>query len=171
MQRILGSLVMVVALFVSAAPVAAGGPPVHSSEPAPPNQFAAAELCPFAVEFGATTDRSKQTTFAVKKDGSQRFLDRGFAAGYATNLETEMTIDHAGGYMISVVINADGSVQADGHGRFFAYYFAGDRSDIGVGLFAVEGHVTEWYSADGMLIGTRTTGHVTDLCEALVPAG
>jgi hypothetical protein len=168
MRRILGSLVMV-ALLLSAAPAAAS-PPVHSSEPLPPARFAAGEVCPFAIEFGTTTERSKQTTFAVKKDGSQRFLDRGFAAGYATNLDTGMTIDSRGGYMISVVVDADGSVRADAHGRFFAYYFPGDRSDIGVGLFAVRGHVTERYSPDGTLIGTRTTGRVTDLCAAWAPA-
>lgn len=161
------SLPLAAVLCLVAVSAASAAPPTHERTVAPPIEFAAGEMCDFPLLVETTFENSKSTTFAVGDDGSQRILTRGVATGVATNLDTGETLDQVGGYRISIVIAADGSVEADGTGVLYAYYFAGDPATLGPGFHAINGHVHESYAADGTLLGSTFRGKALDLCEAL----
>jgi hypothetical protein len=154
-------------LTLVAASSALAAPPTHETVVSPPLEFAAGEMCSFAILLETTTENSKGSTFAVAPDGGQRVVTRGVATNTATNLDTGESITRVGGYRISVLFAADGSVEADGTGALYAYYFSGDPSELGAGLHAVNGHVHESYGADGTFLGATFDGSSYDLCEVL----
>ena len=71
------------------------------------------------------------------------------------------------GYRISIVFEADGTIEVDGTGGLFAFYFEGDVSDLGPGLHSVSGHAHESYAADGTFLSATFSGHSTNLCETM----
>jgi hypothetical protein len=83
------------------------------------------------------------------------------------NVDTGETLRFAGGFRISIVFNADGSIDADGTGSLFAYYFPGDPSEIGTGWHHISGHLVEHYASDGTYLGNEFSGSSQNLCEAL----
>ena len=85
-----------------------------------------------------------------------------------TNLATGATYSMKGGYQFSVTTAADGSVRVDARGTdIVAWYFPGDASELGPGLWDTNGHVTEWYAPDGSFVRATFAGVATDVCAAL----
>ena len=166
MRRLL-SVPMAAVLCLVGASAALAAPPSHEMTTTPPLEFAAGEMCDFAILLDATTERSKSTTFAEGPDGSTRLLTRGIATNTVTNLDTGDSLTFSSGYRIAVVFHADGSIVADGTGGLFAYYFDGDPSDLGPGLHVVDGHAHEEYAPDGSLVAATFSGHSQNMCEAL----
>jgi hypothetical protein len=146
---------------------ALAAPPVHEVTTSPPIEFAAGEMCSFAIVLNTTAEHSKTTTFSPAPDGSQRIVTRGVATNVATNLDTGDTWTRTAGYRISVVIGADGSIEADGTGGLYGLYFDGDPSELGPGIHSVSGHIHESYGSDGSFLGATFDGTSLNLCEAL----
>jgi hypothetical protein len=156
-----------IALVVLPAAVLAA-PPEHAREEIVPLDLPAGTVCVDAVRFEDTTLRAMDTLFAPGPTGTQRFTGRGSGVSVMTNTDTGATYAWQGGFRITTTIYADGSIRADASGTdFIAYYFPGDPSEIGSGVFRVTGHLTEWYAADGTYLGNRVTGTAVDLCAAL----
>ena len=171
MRRTLFALLSALVLTIAAVGPAAAAKPFHENPgPQPPIDLAAGEVCDFAITIAAPSDISK-TSVWEQDDGTVRILSRGFAEGTATNTDDDITYTHNGGYRIEVVIHPDGSADVTASGRFFAWYVPGDAVvGLSTGLFAVDGHGSESYAADGSFIGAEFRGgHAVDLCEALAP--
>jgi hypothetical protein len=80
-------------------------------------------------------------------DGTQRILNRGYAAGTVTNTDDGISATHNGGFRSEVVIHPDGSVDVSVRGTFFAWYLEGDPVvGLSAGLFAVHGNGSESYA-------------------------
>jgi len=172
MRRVLLALVTATLLTIAAVGPAAAAKPDHSRPgPQPPLDLPAVEVCDFAVTLASLVDRST-TSVWEHEDGTVRMLIRGYASGTATNTEDGLTYTHSGGFRIEIVIHPDGSADIDASGNFFAWYFAGDPIvGLSESLFAISGHGSESYAADGSLVGARFYGgHAVDVCEALTPA-
>ena len=73
----------------------------------------------------------------------------------------------AGGSAIEYRFAADGSIIAIGTGLLFAWYLPGDDSQLGPGLFLVNGRVREVYDTDGNFVSATFSGKAIDVCEAL----
>ena len=159
---------MVLTLAV-AGPAAAAQPFHERPGPQPPIDIAAGDVCDFAVTLTSTVDISK-TSVWEHEDGTIRILSRGYASGTVTT-EDGRAYTHGGGYRVDVVVHPDGSVEVNGTGNLFAWYFAGDAIvGLSQGIFAISGHVSESYAADASLLGARFYGgNAVDLCEALSP--
>ena len=166
MRRIL-TLPVAVILAVGAASSVVAAPPTHESVPSEPLEFAAGEMCSFAIRLEVTATQAKSTTFAPGPNGDQRTVSRGVTTNRATNLDTGETWTRTAGSRISVVASADGSLEFDGTGGLYAFYFVGDQSDLGPGLHSVSGHVHESYGPDGSFLGATFRGTSVDLCEVL----
>lgn len=171
MRRALFALLSALILTIAAVGPAAAAKPFHENAgPQPPIDLAAGEVCDFAVTLDSPVDISK-TSVWEHADGTLRILVRGFASGTATNTDDDLTYTHSGGFRIEIVIHPDGSADVSASGTFFAWYFAGDPIvGLSEGLFAINGHGSESYSADGSLVGAQFQGgHAVDVCEALTP--
>jgi hypothetical protein len=166
MHRLL-SVPLAAVLCLAAASAALAAPPTHVRIVSPPLQFGAGEMCAFPILLETISENSNVSTFAPAPDGSRRIVTRGVATDVATNLLTGESITRTGGYRISVRIAADGSVEADGTGALYAYYFAGDPGELGAGLHAIDGHVRESYAPDGTFLGGTFDGSSSDLCDVL----
>lgn len=161
------SLALVASLTVAAVAPAAAAKPEHSHDPAPPLVLDEGP-CDFPVVIDNAVDRGKTTVFAAAPSGSERTLVRGFFEGLITNTATGATHSSVGGASVRFVFYPDGSIRADGMGTsFVAWYFEGDDVNVEAGLYDVNGHVTEWYAADGSFIRAVVHGKATNLCEVL----
>ena len=172
MRRVPFALLSALLLTIAAVGPAAAAKPFHENAgPLPPLDLAAGDVCDFAVTLDAPVDISK-TSVWEHEDGTIRILNRGFASGTATNTDDDITYTHSGGFRIEVVIHPDGSADVTVSGTVFAWYFPGDPIvGLSDGLFAINGHGSESYSADGSLVGAQFQGgHAVDLCEELAPA-
>ena len=161
------SLLLAIGLLATVAvgPVSAA-PPLHEPFHSPPSSFAAGEMCDFAMTVVNTREVARQTTFE-RADGSLVILQRGSATTTVTNVDSDESATSTGGFSIAITIHPDGSIDADGHGALFAFYFEGDPSVLGHGWFSVSGHVTEHYGADGTYLGNEFAGRSENLCETL----
>ena len=171
MRRALLMVVTLVMLTVVSAGSVAAAKPDHSRPgAAPPLEFAAGEICDFALTLSTTEDRGKTSVWELE-DGTIRILMRGYAEGFATNTDDDISLRHAGGYRIEVTINPDSSADVSVSGVLFGWYFPGENiQGLSAGVFAVRGHGTEHYAADGSFVSGRFYGgRVVDLCEALAP--
>jgi hypothetical protein len=158
----------VVALLMIAVPVAIAAPPQHSPADNPVTVFAPGEVCADGIRFENFTLRARQTVFPSAADGSSRMLVRGMGVSRVTDLTTLATYDFTGGFQFNLTFAADGSFRVDAHGRdYVVWYLPGDDSELGAGLFQINGHATEWYAADGAFIRATYSGKATDLCAAL----
>ena len=172
MRRVLVLGASVIALTIAAvSPVAAAKPDHSRPGVGAPLVFAAGEMCDFALTVSTSEVRSKTTTWEAD-DGTVRILDRGFASGVATNTDDEVSLHQQGGYHIDVVIHPDGSVDVKASGVLVAFYFPGDPVEgLSSGAWAVRGHGTEHYAADGSLTSATFQGQIiADLCHSLAPA-
>ncbi len=171
MRRSVSLLALVAALLlVSASPALAARPTHAPSEILEPLVLSAGEACDFGVTVTTTALRGK-TSIWEEADGTVRLLDRGFAVGYAESDQGQRAT-HRGGYRLEFVFHPDGSLDVSGSGALFSWYFAGDPI-VGLddpGVYAIKGHLTESYAADGTLEAAHFSGgHVVDLCEVLAP--
>ncbi len=146
---------------------ALASPPTHSDAVLFDIELAPGEVCDDGVVLSNPTYRQKDTAFAPRPDGSQRFSERGFAASRATNMSTGAFVENRGGASISYRFAADGSLVVQGTGFLFAWYAEGDDSDLPAGLWLVHGRVTETYAADGTFIRATFSGNAIDACEAI----
>ena len=172
MRRARLALFSALVLTLAVAGPAAAAPPFHERPgPQPPIDLAAGAPCDFAVTLTSEVDTGK-TSVWEHEDGTLRILTRGYASGTATNVEDGLTYTHAGGYRVDVVVQPDGSVEVSASGNLFAWYFEGEPVvGLSDGVFAISGHGSESYAADGSLLGARFFGgNAVDLCEALAPA-
>lgn len=169
MRRALLLVIALVLLTASSAGSVAAAQPDHSRPGAlPPIEFAAGEVCPFALTLSTTEDLSKTSVWEFE-DGTIRILSRGYAEGFATNTDADISLRNAGGYRIDVTIHPDGSADVHASGVLFGWYFPGENVEgLSAGAFAVRGHGTEHYAPDGSLASARFYGgRVVNLCEAL----
>ena len=163
--RALGSA-LIAAVLLPGAVLAA--PPSHYPSPNDPLVFDAGTVCEDAVLFENTTLRAKNTDFAPGSDGAQRLLTRGSGVSRVTNLDSGATYTFQGGVRVQITIGADGSLRFDGTGKLYiAWYYPGDASVVGPGLFQMSGRLTEWYAPDGTYIGNAFSGRTVDLCAAV----
>jgi hypothetical protein len=142
--------------------------PTTTPTVAPPVSFAAGTLCDDAILFENVTVKGHDSLFAPGPHGDQRFLGRGFGSSIVTDLDSGNTLSFKGGVRITAVFAPDGSYRVDGSGTdILAWYFPGDDSELGSGIFHVTGHITEWYAADGTFIRATASGASVNVCDAL----
>ena len=169
MIRLARALCAALVLVALVAGPSLAAPPTHEYAPAGPIEFGDGELCDFPLRLSTVVDRGKTTTFAPGKDGSQRIETRGFASSLLETLDTGKQVTYAGGYRLSFRFAGDGSVRVDGTGLITAYDFEGDVSELGVGIWSVEGHATEHYDSTGTFLFATFDGRATDVCALLAP--
>jgi hypothetical protein len=170
MRRVLFALLSAMAIMIAAAAPALAAKPEHSREgPADPIELPAGEICDFNVTLSSPVNTSTTSVWEYP-DGTQRILNRGYAAGTVTNTDDGISATHNGGFRSEVVIHPDGSVDVSVRGTFFAWYLEGDPVvGLSDGLFAVHGNGSESYGPDGTFTGAVFKGQSTDLCEVLAP--
>lgn len=171
LRRAVAAVGLAVLMASLAAPATFAGRPGHRERPvtvpveAPPIEFPADSPCADAVRFENTELHGTTTTFPVARDGSTTIITIGTGESLVTNLRTGAKTSFGGWFNVIVRIAADGSARVDAFGTdFIVWYLEGDPTDIGVGLYRVQGHATEWYAADGSLTRATHHGRVTDLC-------
>ena len=168
MRRLAASITFASMLMGVLAPAALAAPPAHEPAPdLPPLSFAAGEVCADPITLEITDYTAKSTTFAPARDGSIRILERGWAENEVRNDATGESVMSAGGYMTSIVIDADGAVHVRGTGAHFAWYFEGDVSDLAPGFWGIWGHATEDYAGDGTFLFATFSGRAIDFCAAV----
>jgi hypothetical protein len=159
---------LVLAAALAAAPAALAAPPEHAPMASGPIEFVAGEVCDDAILFETPVLRGMDTAFAPGPGGTSTYISRGSAVSLVTNLRTDETHQFVGGVRIAYRFHADGSTRVDASGTgFIAWYYDGDDSELGPGLFHVSGHVTEWYAPDGTFIRAEHTGIAEDLCAVV----
>jgi hypothetical protein len=156
---------VVAAVALPAAVLAA--PPVRTPAEAVDTVLAPGEVCEDGIVLSNPGFRAWDWTFAAHRDGSVRFKEAGRAPSLATDTTTGKSIFRRGGSTITFTVAADGSLVADATGLNFAWYLPGDDSELGAGLFLVDGHAQEHYAADGTFLYATFDGHATDVCAAL----
>ena len=166
MSRFVRSAVVALLLLGGVAPAAAAARPVHVYETAPTLEFAAGEVCDFPVSVEAL-DADKVTIFAPGPDGTVRIHSSGIGRNRIANLTTGASSTYQGGFSVNIRIEADGSIVFDGSGDLTAFYFPGDNSELGPGLFEVHGHLVERYAPDGSLIAATYSGQARNLCDVV----
>lgn len=159
------ALAAAAALMVPAGVLAV--PPEHSPTVPVDVELPAGDVCEHAVVLSNPTYRLHDTAYAPLPDGSTRFFSRGMASSRATDVQTGATVDSRGGSALVFRFAADGSIAVQGTGLIFAWYVPGDDSDLGPGLWLVNGRVTETYGPDGTFIRATFSGHALDVCAAL----
>jgi len=165
-RRVLAMAVIVITLSAFAVPTAMAGAP--ESSPAIDSPLTLDEVCTNPIHFANPKLKAKDSLFDAGRDGSQRLLTRGMGVSLVTDLVTGATYSFKGGFRLAFTFEADGSVRVDGSGTdILAWYFPGDDSELGPGLFDVNGHVTEWYAPDGSFIRATFHGKAIDVCAAL----
>ena len=142
-------------------------PPEHNPAVPAPVLFAPGDICEDGIILSNPGLKARDTAFAPHPDGSMRFSDRGRTPSLATDTTTGNTIFARGGSSITITVAPDGSVTADARGLVFAWYLPGDDSELGAGLFLVNGHAQEHYAADGTFLSATFDGRATDVCAAL----
>jgi hypothetical protein len=167
MRRISALILAATSVLILGGAPALAAPPLHEPLDLPPLEFAAGDICDFPILLETTGGNIRQTTFAATKDGSVRVLQRGFAMSEVTNLASGESLTFGGGSRITIMFRADGSVEAWGSGKLFAFYFAGDVGDLGPGVHSVTGRVTERYGTDGSLTDATFSGRAENLCDVL----
>lgn len=167
MRRIRALVLAIASVFSVGVAPALAAPPVHEPLALDALEFAAGDMCSFAIRVETTGGNVRQTTFAPAPDGTVRILQRGYATSLVTNLDSGETLALGGGSRITIAFRADGSIDAWGSGVFFAFYVEGDASDLGPGMHVVMGRVTERYAPNGSLIRATFKGRSTNLCEVL----
>ena len=156
----------VLALSMVVAPATFAGKP--DSSPSVDEPFTVDGVCTNEVAFSNTTIKGTDSLFDVKRNGSQRWMTRGMAVSLATDLHTGATYGMKGGFHFTVKWAADGSYRVDATGSdILAWYFPGDDSELGPGLWDISGHATEYYAADDTFLRATFSGRATDVCAAL----
>jgi hypothetical protein len=156
----------VIALTMVMAPTALAGKP--ESGPSPNDPVTLDGFCENSVDFRNTTLKGNESLFDPKHNGSQVWMTRGMGVSVVTDLVTGATYTFKGGYRFTVTWAPDGSYRVDGQGTdIIAWYFPGDDSDLGPGLWDIDGHLTEWYAADDSFLRATFSGAATDVCAAL----
>ena len=168
MWRLTTPLVAGLLLAALATSSALAGKPATGPSPNNSYAFAAGEMCTNAVVFENTTLKARDSAFGVSPSGTQRILSRGMGVSRVVDQATGATYHMKGGFGFRVTIAADGSVRVDGHGTdIIAWYYPGDDSELGPGLFDINGYITEWYAPDGTFLKATSRGSATDICAAL----
>jgi hypothetical protein len=142
-----------------------GAKPAITPAPYPPLAFPAGSVCDFAISGTTSIDQTVKKVFSPDSRGTQRIMLSGHLAGTLTSPYASLTSNFTD--QVIIRISSNGSTRVDAHGRILAFYFAGDPSELGQGLFLVVGHLTEFYAADGTLLSATASGQVTDLCATL----
>ena len=155
----------VIAIVLPATAIAA--PPEHSPAVLIDLPLGPGDACDFAVDITNPDYRMRDTAFAPHKNGSQRFTERGFNVIRGTNPDNGKMLELRGGAAFTFAFAADGALEVDGRGLFFAWYLPGDDSDLGPGLWLVRGHGQEVYDADGNFVRATFSGMAIDACAAL----
>jgi hypothetical protein len=161
MRRAVTSLAAVLVLSLLLVAPAAAAEPIYSEDHDP------GVFCDFASRFEVLRDEFREWS-ETRKDGSVVTVTVGRSTLRVTNLDEPSNRRIVSGpYVFTLLERPDGSIRADLVGTGIGFYFAGDPTDLGQGLWALRGHATEWYDADGNLVNARFRGHSADLCAAL----
>jgi hypothetical protein len=161
MRRAVTSLAAVLVLSLLLVAPAAAAEPIYSEDHDP------GVYCDFASRLEVLRDEFREWS-ETRKDGTVVTVLVGRSTLRVTNLDKP---SHrrivSGPYVFTLLERPDGSVRADLVGAGVGYYAEGDPTNLGQGLWALRGHATESYDADGNLVSARFRGHSADLCAAL----
>jgi hypothetical protein len=128
------------------------------------------EYCGFPALLDDDFSKAKALIFPPDEDGNQRIIQNGVIQSTFINLDDpDRSINLNLGGKITIHVNADGTLQAQASGTFFAWYGPAEAaaSELGVGVFLVHGRGTESYDSAGNLVEATAWGQVTDLCAEL----
>jgi hypothetical protein len=153
------------ALLLPGAAVAA--PPEHAPAETVPFTLPGGDFCAHDVTLSNPAFKAKDTFYGPLPDGTARIRSRGMTASQATDETTGASVFRRGGSSITYAFAADGSLVATATGLFFAWYLPGDDSDLGPGLWLVNGRAREVYDSEGNFVSATFTGTAIDVCEAL----
>jgi hypothetical protein len=165
MRRVLTLLAPLVLVLAGASPVSAAPP---TKEPQLPFSvdFAAGEVCDFAVRQETTAISSKTITFN-RHDGAFRQVLTGRIVERITNLATGASVIRNSSGPGKVSINAAGHVVLKFGGSSVITFFDGDV--IGPALLYITGGGAEFEVGDDgfFFIRVDLPAHVEDLCATL----
>jgi hypothetical protein len=165
--RLVRALVIAALAAVAIPATVLAAPPEHSPVVPAAVVFAPGDICDDGIVLSNPGLKALDTAFAPHPDGSVRFGERGRTPSLATDTTNGNTIFARGGSSITITVAPDGSMVADARGLVFAWYLPGDDSELGAGLFLVNGHAQERYAADGTFLSATFDGRATDVCAAL----
>ena len=161
MRRLVTSLAAVLVLSLLLVAPASAAEPIYSEDHEP------GVFCDFASRFEVLRDDFREWS-RTRRDGTVVTVIAGRSTLRVTNLEEPSNRRIvAGPYVYTQLAKVDGSLRVDVVGAAIGFYFEGDPTNLGQGLWALRGHATEWYDAEGNLLQARFRGHSVDLCAAL----
>lgn len=164
-RRTGAAMALAIALAGIAAPAAFAAEPVTVPMEPSVSEFGPNEVCEDAVRVETPRLRGTTTTFPKGRNGVVLDISVGYATTLVTNVESRATYTFRGSFLISIVTFRDGSQRADAFGPgVWAWYLAGDPSELGTGLFQIKRHASETYDAAGNMVKATADGPTTDLC-------
>jgi hypothetical protein len=165
MRRVLTLIPAALLVLMVAAPVSAKPP---TKEPQSPvfDEFAAGDVCDFAVRVESLASKAKSITFD-RRDGALKVNLNGTLVERVTNLDTGASVIRQSSGPVKVSLNDAGHVVLDYGGASVLPFFDGDV--IGRGLLYFKGGGAEAEIGDDGFFFVRVVfpPHVEDLCATL----
>ena len=153
------SLTALIAVAV-VAPSAWAAKPVKETIENEPVEFAAGEVCPFAILDDASDQKTTLTTFS---DGRQLLKTNGIERVTNTLSGESVWMHIAGSVMYEPLAN--GGLRATSRGRVLLYYLPEDV--IGPALYLTIGRSVEIFNASGVITSVDPSGQRIDICAEL----
>jgi len=147
-----------------ALPALAAKPERAFLEAPPPTDYAAGELCSYAVRVEFPINNEYGITFAPQNDGSQRMIVTGRLVAMVTNLETGESITLNASGPGTFWFAPDGTLAIDGGGHWLLYLYPTDVG--GPGIFYTSGPIHLEAGASGVTALTMPR-HTRDICAML----
>ena len=116
-----------------------------------------------------TFARVQILTFPEQADGTVRQDIQQIFRGTLTNEDTGASIPYVLAGRGAFQFLADGRTLISGRGTSLVWYGAADAaaSQLGQGIFLVNGTTSERYDAEGNLVAASARGRIVDVCAAL----
>ena len=155
-------------VLLAASPAAAHGKPdrVVFTEP---DVFQIDGACEFSVGGADDFARVQILTFSEDAAGTVRVNIEQIFRGTLTNADTGASIPYVLAGRGAFQFLADGRATISGKGTSLVWYGAADAaaSQLGQGIFLVNGTTSERYDAEGNLVAASARGRIVDVCAAL----
>ena len=145
-------------------------PPDREPLVAEPLEFAAGDVCEFALLIETTVNRGTFRTFYDRNGDVRVNLITGSGVSRYTNLETGESIELVGGGVGVLSDPGDGTFVIDARGLASFYFFPGDQTPVGEGsgLWVVSGRARSVLDlATNVVTSFESSGRLTDICAAL----
>jgi len=165
MRRALTLIPAVLLVLMAAGPVSAT-PPTKEPEPPVSDEFAAGDVCDFAIRVESLESKAKTILFD-RRDGALKVNLSGSLVEQITNLDTGASVIRQSSGPAKVSLNDAGHVVFKYGGASVLPFFDGDVTGRGLLYFKGGGAETEIGDDGFFFVRVEFPAHVEDLCATL----